>query len=422
MTRSLALIIFIIVYILFVAFPRRRAAFAVAATVLLLLLRIVGVGNAFFELVNWNVMAIFCGTLVVAELFTRSKVPAYLADKIVERCKNAGMALLGICLLTSFLSAFVENVAAVLIIAPVAFAVCKKMEVSPVTCIIGLAVSSNLQGTATLIGDPPSMILASYSRMTFIDFFWYNGRPSIFFAVQVGALTSLLVLHLFFRGYRQRVQIEEIEEVSSWVPTYMLATMVCALAVSSFIDPGFNYLAGTICAVYGVAGVIWHKVASKGGTRELLKSLDWETAIFLGCIFIVVGSLTETGWVDDLSGLLERLTGTSVFASFSTLVWASVLLSAFIDNVPYLMTMVHVAGNMAQALGTSRELLLFGLLIGACVGGNISPVGAAANVVATGLLRSRGHHVSLWRFVRIGLPFTIAATLASYIFLWLVWA
>jgi Na+/H+ antiporter NhaD/arsenite permease-like protein len=420
MDKPISLIIFVTAYAGFIMFPAHRAYSACVGALLLILLGGIGPWEA-LAAINWNVMGIFVGTLVIAELFMLSKMPAYLAERMVNRAGNTCTALLLVCGLTSFLSAFTENVATVLIVAPIALAIADRLKVSPSLFIISLAICSNLQGTATLIGDPPSMILAGWTGMTFNDFFFYQGKPSIFFAVEVGAVASFGVLYLFFRRYRQPVGEVKVEEVISWVPTYMLVFLMVALAVSSFIDPGFSYAAGTICMVFGVAGVLWNKTRNGESMRLFVSGLDWNTTLFLMGIFVVVSGLVAAGWIDTIAEFMKRAGGHDPMVVFFLVVFLSVVFSAFIDNVPYLLAMIPVSQQIGQDIHGAPTLVLFGLLVGSCLGGNITPVGASANIVAIGLLRKRGVQVGFMEFVRIGLPFTIVAVVVSSIFLWIVW-
>jgi Na+/H+ antiporter NhaD/arsenite permease-like protein len=247
----LALGIFIAAYVSFVFFSGKRTLIAVGAAILLIVTRTISLPQA-FSAINWNVMGIFVGTLVVANIFMESRVPAYLAEIIVDKAKSTAMAILLICALTGFISAFVENVATVLIVAPIALALAKKLKINPVNMMIAIAVSSNLQGAATLIGDPPSMLLAGFAKMNFMDFFFYKGRPSIFFAVEIGAFFSFIVLYLLFRRHREKTQLIAIEKVKSWVPTVILVVLIVILALSSFFDTGFSYMAGIICMIFGI--------------------------------------------------------------------------------------------------------------------------------------------------------------------------
>ncbi len=422
MDRSIiAFIFFVLAYILFVAFPGKRSLFAIIATGLLLMTRVLSFPEAFGS-VNWNVMGIFVGTLAVADVFMRSKVPAVIAEIIVDKSKNTAWAILLLCALTGFISAFVENVATVLIIAPIALMLARKINLNPMKMMIAIAISSNLQGMATLIGDPPSMLLAGFTKMNFGDFFLYRGKPSIFFAVELGALASFFVLMFLFRKERHKVKVVPVEKVQSWTPTVLLVLLIILLAVSSFFDTGFTSAAGIICMVMGVISAIWEKMANKRSVFELIKSLDWDTTLFLMGIFILVGSLVLTGWVDSIAQCLSNVIGGNIFFGYTLLVFISVIISAFVDNVPFLAAMLPVAIQMANKLNVNPPLFLFGILIGASLGGNITPIGASANIVTCGLLKKEGYEVRLKDFMKIGIPFTFAAVFAAYLFVWFVWS
>jgi len=418
----ISLIIFIFTYVLFVFLPTKRTYIAIAGSLLLIISGVISLKEVFFS-INWNVLGIFIGTLFVADIFIESRVPAYFAEVIVNKAKNTAWAILFICLLTGFISAFVENVATVLIVAPVALALSKKLKINPTNMMVAIAVSSNLQGTATLIGDPPSMLLAGFAKMNFMDFFFYKGRLSIFFAVEIGALASFFVLYFIFRNYREKTktQIITVERVKSWIPAIILVVLIFSLAISSFFDKGFTYMAGIICMIFGIISLLYEKFINKGSILKGLKSLDWETVFFLIGIFILVGSITLTGWIKAISELLSKLIGSNIFLGYTLLVFISVFISAFVDNVPYFATMLPVAISISNNLKIDPSLFLFGLLIGASLGGNITPIGASANIVACGLLKKEGFPVKFKDFIKIGLPFTLAAVGSGYLFVWFVW-
>jgi Na+/H+ antiporter NhaD/arsenite permease-like protein len=335
------------------------------------------------------------------------------------------VAIVLIAGLAGILSAFVENVATVLILAPIAVEMANRLKVSPVPFLISIAVSSNLQGTATLIGDPPSMILAAHMKLNFNDFFWLRGRPGIFFAVEIGALASMVVLWLMFRKYNQPVKEPEPVEVKSWTPTYLLSGMIVALALSPLLDPEFLFLAGAVCMAFGIVARLWERKFSSESkmryVRATLRKIDWDTTLFLIGIFVFVGVLSRAGVIEMMAEAAQGLIGSNVFFGFALIVWFSVLLSAFVDNVPYITAMLPVSTILAERMSISPYLFPFGLLIGSCLGGNITPIGAAANIVAVGYLARCGHKTSFIDFARIGLPFTLAATAAGSAFLWLVW-
>ncbi len=416
----MSLIVFLIAYLLFILLPSRRSLVAVTGAVLLMAAKAISLKVAFLA-INWNVMGIFVGTLAVADIFMESRMPAYLAEVIVDKAKNTRWAILAICALTGFISAFVENVATVLIVAPIALSLARKLKINPVNMMVAIAVSSNLQGAATLIGDPPSMLLGGFAKMNFGDFFFYKGRPSIFFAVELGALASSFVLFFIFRSHKEKTQMVAVERVRSWIPTVILVSLVLLLAASSFLDTGFSYAAGILCMVAGIVSIIWKRLSIKGNLMDGVKALDWDTTFFLMGIFVLVGSITSTGWIETISRSLSRLIGDNLFTGYTLIVLVSILLSALVDNVPFLAAMLPVVVSVSGHLHIDPTLLLFGLLIGASLGGNITPIGASANIVACGILKKEGYRVSFKGFMKIGVPFTFAAVSASYLFVWLVW-
>jgi Na+/H+ antiporter NhaD/arsenite permease-like protein len=411
---------FLIAYLLII-FKKGHPFIILGASIgAILITGAVGIKEALLS-INYNVLGVFLGTMILSGLFIFSGVPAYLATKLVARSKSVGMVLLSVCVLSGFISSFVENVATVLIVAPIAVEVAKKLKANPVPFLIGIAVSSNLQGCATMIGDSPSIILALSHGMNFMDFFWMKGRPGITFAVELGALASFCVLYLLLKRHKEPViKIEEVK-VKTWFPTILLAFMMSTLGASSFIKNKPVYSIAIICMTYGAIGLIWHELKHKESI-SLVRDLDWHTFFFLIGVFVLVGSLTHRGVIDDIAKVIINFTMGHKFLAYTVIVWLSVILSAFVDNIPYTVAMIPVAKLVAVSLGVNPELLLFGLLIGTSLGGNITPIGASANIVAVGLLRKENYNIRFKDFFKIGFPFTIAAVGAAYLFIWFVWS
>jgi len=381
--------------------------------------------HSLFDIINWNVLLIYLGSMVIASLFIYSKVPARIADTIISRSKSTGFAIVAILAMTGIISIFVENVATVLVMAPIALALCKKLKLNPTYFMIGLAVMSNLEGTATLVGDPPSMIFASYAGYTFNDFFIHGGRLSVFFIVQAGMLAGCLFFYFFFaKNSKDKITVDR-EPVVSWFPLALLLVMIFGLACISFVHTTFSYTSGLFVFILGVIGVLWYyyyQKKSKDEVKSLIKELDWETIFFLIGIFIVIGAIQETGLLDDFARFLARMTGGSRFAGFVIILVVSIIISGFVDNVPYIIAMLPVAGGMATAMNIHPELYMFALLIGSCLGGNLTPFGASANIVSVGILKKEGYNVDFGGWLKVGVPFTLITTTAAALLLWLLWA
>jgi Na+/H+ antiporter NhaD/arsenite permease-like protein len=424
MIKWIVLALTVLMYVLIVVFPAKKSFSALGAALLIMLLGVVSPKTAFTELINWNVLMIFIGSLVIAELFIYSRVPAVIADSIVHHSPNVGLAIVAILMMTGIISAFVENVATVLVMAPIALALCTKLKLDPSYFMVGLAVMANLQGTATLVGDPPSMIFASYANYGVNDFFIYQGRLSIFFAVQAGMLAGAVFFYVFFAGKGgKRIDIEQ-EKILSPVPSILLLLMIGGLAAASFIYGGISLASGLLVIILALAGLLWYKCichVENEKIRELLKSLDWDTVFFLIGIFVVVGAVSETGLLEDFAGFLSAIIGRNVLLGFFLIVAVSTLISGFVDNVPYIIVMLPVAAQLAASLALKPELYMFALLVGSCMGGNLTCFGASANIVSMGILRKQEVSMNFGRWLKIGLPFTLLTVSAASLFVWLVW-
>jgi Na+/H+ antiporter NhaD/arsenite permease-like protein len=360
----------------------------------------------------------------IVSLFVESKMPSLLADLIIENVPNVKWAVVSLALFAGLVSAFVDNVATVLMVAPVALTISRKLAISAVPGIIAIAVSANLQGAATLVGDTTSILLGAYAGLNFADFFFYRGKISMFWIVQAGAIASALVMLYIFRKDRQPINGFTRTEVKDFFPTILLVGMVTLLIIASFIPNAPGITNGIICVALFAAGLVRGllKTKSSAGSSRALKEIDIFTIGLLAGLFIVIGGITEAGVVEDISRIFIRLSNDNLFVIYTLIVWASVFFSAFIDNIPYVATMLPVMAGIAGMLNIDPSILYFGLLSGATLGGNLTPIGASANITALGILRKEGYEVSTKQFMKIGVPFTLVAVTVGYIMIWLIWA
>lgn len=416
--QVLAIVVFAVTFLLFILNRERALLYVWGGSLVLLALGVITARDA-WQAINWNVLGIFFGTMILAELFVLSQAPAFLATKMVNAAGSAPVALLAIVAFAGGLSAFIENVAAVFIAAPLAFETAKRVKVSPVPVLIAVATAANLQGVATMIGDSPSMMLATAARMTFADFFWMQGRPGIFFAVQLGAIAVGAIMFMFFRGAEGRVAKRTPPKVTSWTPALFIVLLVFVLAASSFIPNRPDAMPGLITASFGVLALLWN-TRRELFTMELTK-LDWQTFFLLAGLFVLISGLSVSGVVATVADYMSAFAGESVLTAFVLIVLVSVAVSAFVDNIPYTIAMLPVVELLAERMGVSPIPLLFALVLSTSLGGNITPIGASANVVAVGMLRRQGHTVSFFEFFRIGLPVTVTAVTIGTLFIWFVW-
>ncbi len=416
-----ALTIFLLTYALMLALPKFRHIVAITAAALYVLLGILPAGHI-LPAIDFNVILMLAGTMAIVALFIESNMPQRIADSLLARTPNVCWAIVTLALFAGVVSAFVDNVATLLIAAPVGLAISKRLGVPPIPVLISISVSSNLQGAATLVGDTTSILLGGYANMDFLDFFFMDGRFGIFWAVELGAIATIPVLYMIFRKYKDKPPESAPAEVKDFFPSYLLILLVALLILASFIPRKPDITNGLICVGLGVIGTV--RAMARGGVASLKKvvtEVDYVTLLLLGGLFIVIAGITEAGVIDAIGIGFIRLSGGDLFLVYTLLVFGSVLFSAFIDNIPYVATMLPVVTVIAETLEVAPTLLHFGLLIGATLGGNLTPIGASANITAIGILRREGHEVRVRDFLKIGAPFTLVAVLVGYIFIWLVW-
>ena len=420
--KIVALVLFALMYVGIIGFPKYKMWVAMGTAILFILLGILPVSQV-PAAVNWNALMMIAGTMLIVYYFIESQMPNRIADALLRKAPNVMWVTILMSLFSGIVSAFIDNVATVLMVAPVGIAVCKKLKINPIGMILSIAVSSNLQGAATLVGDTTSIMLAAHAKMDFMGFFWMEGRPGMFFAVELGALATVPIMMFLFRKDKQPVRSEAHTEVRDFVPSVTLVLMVVLLIAASFIPNKPETTNGLICLALALITIVLEALREKGGSgaKAAFKSLDFETLLLLLSLFCVIAGVTNIGIIDDFAQWIVKVGGNNLFLLYTMIVWGSVLISAFVDNIPYVATMLPVLSVVTSQMGVEPYLLYFGLLCGATLGGNLTPVGASANITATGLLRKQGYDVSFKDFARIGMPFTLTAVLVGYLFIWFVW-
>ena len=449
-----ALIIFAITYVLMLVFQKIRPYITVTSALIFVVLGIIAsvnptlLGEGFFAVgnetftysitdalgnIDWNVIMMIAGTMGTVYLFIESKMPQLMSDILISKMPNVKWTIVALSLFAGIVSAFVDNVATVLMIAPVALAFCKKINISPVPSIICIAVSSNLQGAATLVGDTTSILLAKAANLDFSDFFVHDGRVGMFWVVQAGAIVSALIILFMFRKEKEKIEFTSRTVVEDKFPTYLLGGTVLTLIAISFIPYKDNAMEGQfykpdisngiVCIGFFLVGIIREIFIKKNKDilKASLKEIDWFTIVLLTGLFVVIGGIESAGVIDIIGSAIASIGAGSPFLIFTIIVWMSVLLSAFIDNIPYTATMLSIVPIIASELNMDPTVLYYGLLCGATLGGNLTPIGASANIAGIGILRKEGYEVKSTTFMKYGVPFTLSAVITGYILLWLIW-
>ena len=411
----LALILFIITYLLMMIFSTKREIIVIISSILFTLLGIINFKEA-ITAINYDALLIIIGTMGIVGFFIESKMPCLMADYLLTKVTDTKWAIVVLAMLAGIVSAFVDNVATVLMVAPIGLAICKKLNISPVNALIAISVSSNLQGAATLIGDTTSIILGSYANMNFVKFFFVEGKPSIFFAVELGAIVTIPVMLFLFRKYKTKIPKGEITKISDYFPTILIILNIVLLIINSFLPTNSIITNGVICIALYIIGIIYYIIRKRNFKiiKNSLKAIDLKTIITLA-------GITKAGLIQQLSNIFIKIGKNNIFIIYTVITFGSVFLSSFIDNIPYVATMLPVVSQIATTANAPIYLLYFGLLSGATLGGNLTPIGASANITTIAILKKEGYNVKLKDYFKIGIPFTLAAVITGYLYIWFVW-
>ena len=416
--------LFLLTYVSLLLFSKQRAWIALAMAVIFLGLGYVYLSDIVSGRINWNVFLIISGTMLVVQPFIDSGMTARLADWLMDRVHRSKTAILALALFSGVISAFVDNVATVLIVAPIALDVARKLKRNPVPVIIAVSVFANIQGFATLVGDTTSVMLAGVADMSFFDFFWIEGRPGPFFIVQVGTIIALITLWYLLGKKNEALTFHHETKVNDYAPTFFLLLIIGLLVIASFVEGLPSLTNGLITLGVGLLSVGYRVITRKKWHVILddLKAIDVETLTLLFGLFVMIVGLENQGVITAMGTFFQQISGNDPFILYTYVVFVSVLVSAFVDNIPYVATLLPVMLTLSETIQLNPFVLYFGLLAGATLGGNITPIGASANIAGIGILRKLGYQVKVKDFLRIGIPITLTAVFSGYVLIWLLFA
>jgi Na+/H+ antiporter NhaD/arsenite permease-like protein len=359
--------------------------------------------------------------MIIVSVVRQTGLFEYMAIWSAKRAKGSPLRIMILLILVTALgTAVLDNVTTVLLIAPVTLLVCDRLDVSPAPFLIVEALAANIAGAATLVGDPTSIIIGTGAHLSFITF-TANMGPAVLIILAV----LLLMLPRMFPGFftvdparvADVMTLDEREAIRN--PLLLIQCGIVLVAVfAGFVMHRQIHMEPSLVAMAG-AGIL---VAMSGVSREVfLSSVEWESLLFFAGLFIMVGALVRTGVVKELADLASHLTGGDAWTATMLILTVSFTLGSFINNVPYAATMTPVVGNMAASLPahTGSGVLWWALLLGTVLGGNLTPIGASANIVAVGIAQRAGHPVSFWDFTKRGAVVTAVSFALSVGYLWL---
>ncbi len=411
--KMIILPVFIACYALALSRKITLAYVSVGALAALVILGVVSISDVIFNAIQWDVLAVFWGFMMVSFIFSESKMPELIANKLLTHIKVEKYALVALCAVSALLSAFMANVAVLFLMAPVAIQMARKLGSPLFPYIVSVAVCSNMVTTTTMIADPPALILAIQTGLRPLDFYWFQGNIGLGAITTVGVIAALLTLLVLFRNMKKKIEIESESIRVSKLPTILFIVGVIVLAFA----PEFGLSVGAVGLAVGVLALFM------GGrkAKRMIADFDWDSFIFLAGIFGVIYALTASGLLVEFTRALINSGISSPLLLLVFIVWLSVGLSAFIDPNAYTVLMIPVAQHLAQLANMRAWPLLFGTLIGTGSGANLIPMGAATNVFACGLLSKNNCLVSTKEYMKIGVPLSVVAVGTANILLWVLW-
>jgi Na+/H+ antiporter NhaD/arsenite permease-like protein len=416
--------VFAVAFVLIAIERVPKAVTALAGSGVLLALNVVSADEVFYSPdtgVDWNVVFLLLGMMIIVGVLRQTGVFEFLAIWATKRAKGQPLRIMiFLVLVTAVASAFLDNVTTVLLMAPVTLLVCDRLNTPPVPFLMAEVMASNIGGAATLIGDPPNIIIGSRAGLGFNDFL-VNMAP----IVAVEMILFVAILPWLFRGSFS-VSPESVADVLSLNEREAIndrrllikCAVVLTLVFAGFLTHSLTHVEPSIIALLGAGLLV---VITNLRPRDYMAAVEWETLLFFAGLFIMVGALVKSGSIERLAELVATLTGGDALTAVMLILGGSALLSGIIDNIPYVATMSPLVQSLTQSISdpVQSESLWWSLALGADFGGNLTAIGASANVVVLGIARRAEHPISFWEFTRKGAIVTALTIAVAAPYLWL---
>lgn len=413
----IAIVVFTVVYLLIATERVPRVAAALVGAAVVVAVGAMNADDAFFSKetgIDWNVIFLLFGMMVIVGIIKLTGVFEYVAIWAAKAAKGKPFRVLALLsVITAVASAGLDNVTTVLLIAPVTLVLTQRIGVRPVPYLIAEALASNIGGTATLVGDPPNLIVASKSGLGFNDFLINLGPIVVVMLIAFVALSRVLFAKDFVADPARVAEVMAMDEKEAITdrPLLVRSLIVLALVLAGFTLHGVLPLEPSMVALLGAGLLI---MVSRLPARSYLVDVEWETLLFFAGLFVLVGSLVKTGVIAQLADALVHATGDSVPVAMMLLLWGSAVLSAIVDNIPFVATMAPIVSELtASGPFVGKDGLWWALVLGADLGGNATAIGASANVVVAGIAKREGHPISFWEFTRYGAVVAVVTLLIA---------
>lgn len=417
-----SIVVFIVTFIFISTEKINKTVAALCGAFLFILSSIIDQKTAFLE-IDWNVIFLLIGMMIIVGITKTTGLFQFAAIKMAKLAKgNPYKILIYLCILTAVFSAFLDNVTTVLILTPITILISVELGLSPIPFVIAEIISSNIGGTATLIGDPPNIMIGSSAKLGFMDFI-INLSPIV-----IILLISFLIVTYFLWGKQMQVsnqrkaRIMEFNEYKFFEDKKLLykSIFVLILVMSGFLFHSYIHLEAATIAMSGASLLLL--ISGKKELHKLFEEIEWETIFFFIGLFILVGGIVETGVIKQMSEMMISLTQGNIQLTSFVVLWSAGIFSGIIDNIPFVATMIPIIEEFSKdplIMQSAITPLWWSLSLGACLGGNATLIGASANVVAAGIAGKSGYKISFWEFTKYGFVITILNLLLcnAYIYL-----
>ncbi|WP_432406408.1 SLC13 family permease [Wukongibacter sp. M2B1] len=412
----LAVLIFTLTYTAIISEKINRTAIAIFGAVLMIVSQVISQEHA-FGIIDFNTIGLLIGMMIIVNILKKTGVFQYVAIRTAKIAKgDPWKIIVSFSVITAISSALLDNVTTILLIAPVTFVITDTLEMNPIPFLIPEVIAANVGGTATLIGDPPNIMIGGATGLGFMDFL-INLAPVV---IIIFVITIFILKIIYGKSLKvdekNRMKIFEFDEAKTIKDRRLLikSLTVLSLTIIGFALHQFVGLESATVALFGGSFLL---LISKIEPEEILIEIEWTTIFFFIGLFILVGSLEEVGIIEILARKMMELTGGNLFMTTIFVLWLSAIASAFLDNIPFVATMIPLIKNVAAISGMNVGPLWWALALGACLGGNGTLVGASANVIVGGMLEKNGHKLSFLNFMKVGFPLMLISVIISTVYL-----
>lgn len=411
-----AIIIFLVAYGIIISEKLNRTVIALLGAVLMIVFHILSQEEA-FGIIDFNTIGLLIGMMIIVNILKRTGVFQYVAIKTAKLSKGSPWKiLLYFSVITAVSSALLDNVTTILLIAPVTFVITETLGLNPIPFLISEVLTANIGGTATLIGDPPNIMIGGATNLSFTDFIVNLGPVVLVIFVIVLFLLKVIYGKQLKISDENKEKIAEFDESKTITDPVLLKKSGIVL-LGTIIGFAIHQMFGLESATVALLGAGILLLIGKVDVEEILLEVEWPTIFFFMGLFVMVGALEAVGVIEMVASELISLTGGNLFVTTMLILWVAAIASAFLDNIPFVATMIPLIHNIGTMTGMDITPLWWALALGACLGGNGSVVGASANVIVSGMLHKKGYKLSFGDFLKIGFPIMIVSVVISTVYL-----